>query len=326
MTIKNPTPSDFIKHQQRALDYQQYRTTTDILKAVSEFYKVALYRSATIEPLNFIARGLTVNSEIVDGKIVITVNEGACVFDNQPIVFNTDFQFEYDVPSNNVRYYVYIFYKYVEEYPPNYAFIEVYTSETSEPGYHLLATVDYDAASGNLTIDDSYLKTLQDKMMIDFAGIGNTFFIKDYVSIVKDYTANANEFLLADTSSGPITVTLPSNPEDYDKIYVIDVKSTFDVNNLTIKIGNTKHTIDGLNIDLVLSGVKTRVTLFYLGGDWKVSRDETRDQGVYMTRTKSNPGDTIVIPAEHNGFSIEEFVIEDNTEVVIPAGSVYKIL
>ena len=326
MAIKNPKPSDFTKHQQRALDYQQYRTTTDILRAVSEFYKVALYRSATIEPLNFIARGMTVDAEYDSGKIDITVNQGACVFDNQPIVFDTDFVFEYDAPSADSTYYVYIFYKYVEEYPPNYAFIEVYMSETQEEGYHLLATVDYKVSDNSLTVDDSYLKALQDKMMIDFAGIGNTFFIKDYISIVDDYTANANEFLMADTSSKPITVTLPADPEDYDKVYIFDVKGTFDKNHLIVKVGNPDHTIDGLDINMVLNDPNTRVTLFYTAGNWKVTRAETRDTGIYTTRVHSNPGDTITIPAGHNGFAVDEYVVEDGTTVIIPENTVFKIL
>ena len=326
MAIKNPKPSDFMNHQQRALDYQQYRTTTDILRAVSEFYKVALYKTADTAPLNFVARGLTVEATYDSGVIDITVDEGACVFDNQPIVFDTDFTFEYDAPSADTTYYIYIFYKYVEEYPPNYAFIEVYTSENTDDGYHLLATVDYDAANNSLSLNDSYLKTLQDKMMIDIAGVGNTFYIKDYVSVNSDYTANPNEMLLVDTSTAPVTVTLPADPENYDNVYVFDMKNTFDKNNLTVKLGNANHTFDGLNIDIVLNDPGARVTFFYANGNWKVNRSETRDTGVYATRVNSNPGDVIVIPEGHNGFAVDQFVIEDNATLEIPENSVFKIL
>lgn len=336
MALINPTPSDFIQHQQRALDYQQYRSTSDVLRAVSEFYKVALYRSPSDRPLNFIANGIAVGAEYGvkasgEAKIGINIGKGSCVLDNQPIIFDTDFMYEYDAPLTDTMYYVYIYYEYVEEYPANYAFVEVYKEKKSidDTGYYLLATVQYVASNNNLIIDDSSYKNLLNGISLDCDG----FLISNYISVAEDYTAAANQFLLVDTSATAITVTLPENPDDHDRVYILDVKGTFDVNPLTVKsnganksIDGYNYKIDGLHIDMVLNNPSEMTTLFFLNGNWKVTRVNTRDTGIYNTRMISNPKDVMTIPAEHNGFSVDNFVISDTSTLLIPEGAVFKIL
>ena len=163
MAIVNPTPADFKNAQKRALDYQQYRSTSDVLRAAAEFYKVSVFKLADNKPLYYITSGLETSAEVVDDKIQITVNKGTAVLDNQPIVFLDDFVFEYDKPSTDTTYYIYLNYKYVEEYPPNYAQIEIYTAPVNDERYTLFTKVNYHANTNEVTVDVSAYEELRSK-------------------------------------------------------------------------------------------------------------------------------------------------------------------
>lgn len=54
------------------------------------------------------------------------------------------------------------------------------------------------------------------------------------IDVTSARTAKAYESNFVDTSSGPITVTLPDNPNKGDEIRFFDVANTFDTNALTI--------------------------------------------------------------------------------------------
>lgn len=83
-----------------------------------------------------------------------------------------------------------------------------------------------------------------------------------YTTVTRTTTANAavNEYILADTSSAAWTLTFPASANAGDKIFVVDLKNTFDTNNLTIAR-------NGLNIenqatDLVCD-LKGFIAMFY---------------------------------------------------------------
>ena len=50
------------------------------------------------------------------------------------------------------------------------------------------------------------------------------------------------------------------------------------------------------------------------------------NKGVAYIYTKSNTNETIKIPEGTNGYSVDSYVLEDGAEMIIPDGSVYKIL
>lgn len=83
-----------------------------------------------------------------------------------------------------------------------------------------------------------------------------------FTTVTRTTTANAavNQYILADTSSAAWTLTFPSSATAGDKIFVVDLKNTFDTNNLTIAR-------NGLNIenqatDLVID-MKGFIAMFY---------------------------------------------------------------
>jgi len=89
-----------------------------------------------------------------------------------------------------------------------------------------------------------------------------------YVSKTANYTAASNEGVLADTSGGAFTVTLPATPSAGDQVVIADSGEAFDTNNLTV--GRNGETIEGTAEDLVLDIVGVSVQLVYDGTTWQV--------------------------------------------------------
>jgi hypothetical protein len=89
-----------------------------------------------------------------------------------------------------------------------------------------------------------------------------------YVVKTANYTTFDKEGVLANTSGGAFTVTLPATPATGAQVVVADVANNWESNNLTI--GRNGSTIDGLAENLVcdLNGVSLQ--LVYTGSTWKV--------------------------------------------------------
>ena len=266
MAIINPTAADFKANQERTLDYQQYRSSSDILRAVSEFYKIAIFKDIAPGNLNFITSGLNTSAEVTDSKLNIEVYKGTAVLDNQAMQITEDFIFQYDKPDSDQNYYVYLYYKYVEEYPANYAFISVTTSETTEPHYNLISKVAYSSSDNSATVDMSPRNALVSKYVNPDSG-------KLFpVNINGDTTMEPTRLYFTDTSNGAITLTLPDNPAIGDTIAVFDAKNSFKDNNLTIKAPDG-YTINGESEYIVKdsgSFIKLQITDPAADANWYV--------------------------------------------------------
>ena len=64
------------------------------------------------------------------------------------------------------------------------------------------------------------------------------------------------------TTSGAITMTLPSSPSLGDEVSIIDYAGTFDTNNLTV--GRNSQPIMGTAADLTVSTERAGFTLVYV--------------------------------------------------------------
>ena len=87
------------------------------------------------------------------------------------------------------------------------------------------------------------------------------------------YTAIAEDGILADTSSAAFTVTLPASPSDLDRVYFLDVTSSWEVGgtkNLTL--GRNGKNIMGLAEDLELDKEGFSGGVIFLSGtnDWRL--------------------------------------------------------
>jgi hypothetical protein len=105
----------------------------------------------------------------------------------------------------------------------------------------------------------------------------------DYEVKTANYTAVDKEGILADTSGGAFTVTLPATPAVGDQVFIADPTGDWGTNNLTI--GRNGETIAGVAQDLVcdISGVSVQVV--YDGTTWAVYAQVGGNGGTVVTET-----------------------------------------
>ena len=102
-----------------------------------------------------------------------------------------------------------------------------------------------------------------------------------YVVKTSNYTTKDKEGVLANTTGGAFTVTLPATPATGAQVVVADSAGTWGTNNLTI--GRNGSTIAGVAADLVcdISGVS--VQLVYNGSTWDVYAQVGGNGGTAVT-------------------------------------------
>jgi hypothetical protein len=89
-----------------------------------------------------------------------------------------------------------------------------------------------------------------------------------YLYKTSNYTASDKEGILADTSGGAFTVTLPATPATGAQVVVADAGAVWGTNNLTV--GRNGSTIGTLAEDLVCDINGASVQLVYDGTTWEV--------------------------------------------------------
>tara|TARA_B110000211_G_scaffold14005_1_gene14583 strand:- start:2474 stop:3181 length:708 start_codon:yes stop_codon:yes gene_type:complete len=84
---------------------------------------------------------------------------------------------------------------------------------------------------------------------------------KGYAAINGTYTAVNGDQILVDTSSTPVTITLPVSPSVGDQVALLDAKNFFASNNLTV--ARNGENINALASNLVVSTNGAAFTLVY---------------------------------------------------------------
>jgi hypothetical protein len=102
-----------------------------------------------------------------------------------------------------------------------------------------------------------------------------------YVVKTANYTTFDKEGVLADTSGGAFTVTLPATPATGAQVVVADSGSFWGTNNLTV--GRNGSTIGGLAQDLVCDITGASVQLVYDGSTWEVYAQVGGNGGTAVT-------------------------------------------
>lgn len=83
-----------------------------------------------------------------------------------------------------------------------------------------------------------------------------------YTQVTAAYTANDNDYLLADTSGGAFDITLPAAASAGNVIHIKDAKGTFNVNNLTV--ARNAHNIRNVASDLILDVNWSEIVIVYV--------------------------------------------------------------
>jgi hypothetical protein len=89
-----------------------------------------------------------------------------------------------------------------------------------------------------------------------------------YTTKTSAYTAADKDGILANTSAGAFTVTLPSSPSAGNQVIIADAADTWGSNNLTI--ARNGATIEGLAENLVCDINGASIQLIYTGTTWQV--------------------------------------------------------
>jgi len=89
---------------------------------------------------------------------------------------------------------------------------------------------------------------------------------KGYITInsatVTTYTTSAGEQIFANTTTNPITITLPASPSTGDEVVIVDARGTFGSNNLIINRNGEPIEGDAANDTLSTNGQS--ITLAYV--------------------------------------------------------------
>lgn len=102
-----------------------------------------------------------------------------------------------------------------------------------------------------------------------------------YVVKTANYTTQNLEGVLADTTGGAFTVTLPATPATGNQLVIADSGDTFGTNNLTV--GRNGSTIEGTAADLVLDITGVSVQFVYSGTTWNVYAQVGGNGGTAVT-------------------------------------------
>lgn len=145
-----------------------------------------------------------------------------------------------------------------------------------------------------------------------------------------NYTAVVGDSIIADTSGGAFTITLPASPSTGNSVTIAD-GATWGTNNLTIaRNGSTIEgvaddiTVDitGLRLDLIYDGTTWEV--FAAGGASAVARGGGSDQVFFENGTSVNSSYSITNGM--NAMSAGPITILSTAVVTIPSGSTWTIV
>jgi len=125
---------------------------------------------------------------------------------------------------------------------------------------------DVDLGTSSLYFKNAYIDSITTTGALNGSG-------KRWTAKTTTYTAVAGDRILADTSGGAWTLTLPAAPAVGDEIHILDSTASFDANNLTVARNSLK--IQALTADLTLTTESTGIGLVYMSSTygWRVLID-----------------------------------------------------
>jgi hypothetical protein len=133
-----------------------------------------------------------------------------------------------------------------------------------------------------------------------------------------NYAASFNEGILADTSGGAFTVTLPASPVAGTQVIVADAANSWGTNNLTV--ARNGQTIEGAATDLICDITGVSVQLIYSGTTWQVFAQAGGAGGSVDINTQTTG--TLLVSRGGTGATTLTGVLKGNGTSAFTAGTV----
>lgn len=128
--------------------------------------------------------------------------------------------------------------------------------------------------ANSLTVGTDALITEDLEVCGDLIVKGGFFIESPWQVAIASIGANPGDRILAETSGGSITITLPSSPSTGDTVRIADPSSSWGVNNLTIARGSVSHSINGVGADFIASvpNIAYELVFYETTNNWLVIR------------------------------------------------------
>jgi len=137
-----------------------------------------------------------------------------------------------------------------------------------------------------------------------------------YVRKTANYTAVASEKIIADTSGGVWTLTLPASPSSGDVIKIAD-GADWSANNLTV--GRNGSTIEGDAADMTMDIGGASVSFVYDGTTWQIyAQVGAAGDAVTLTGTQTLSNKTLTKPALDGTITEEVYAISGTSVALEP--------
>ena len=137
-----------------------------------------------------------------------------------------------------------------------------------------------------------------------------------YVRKTANYTAVAGEKIIADTSGGVWTLTLPASPSSGDVIKIAD-GADWSANNLTV--GRNGSTIEGDAADMTMDIGGASVSFVYDGTTWQIyAQVGAAGDVVTLTGTQTLSNKTLTTPALDGTITEEVYAISGTSVALEP--------
>jgi hypothetical protein len=124
---------------------------------------------------------------------------------------------------------------------------------------------------------------------VGFTGSTGDSGLLTWVAVTSNYTATNLNGIVADTSAGSFTVTLPASPSNGFYITIVD-GGNFETNNLIV--ARNGSTIEGIADDLIIDIGIVSVELVYDGATWQVYSNVGQQGEVGFTGSQGDIGFT----------------------------------
>ena len=137
-----------------------------------------------------------------------------------------------------------------------------------------------------------------------------------YVRKTANYTAVASEKIIADTSGGVWTLTLPASPSSGDVIKIAD-GADWSANNLTV--GRNGSTIEGDAADMTMDIGGASVSFVYDGTTWQIyAQVGSTGEVVTLTGTQTLSNKTLTKPTLDGTITEEVYAISGTSVALEP--------